>query len=181
MYDVHISELLAYSKQETVNVKDIKTWVYLNTWRRGRVFKHVSHGNPGRPCITNSLPEEGKRCIFPFLYPDCGVFPPGKVCYSKGNQTPVVHHKCIYDESFSWCSTRTHWNNSHITGQFGKCSPHCADHVNATENLASSKFESFWEEGFYRLFNDNIGHCHTYNPRHRSSAASDHNFVAVLG
>ena len=181
VYVAHVSSLLDHSKQENTSSEDIKTWVYQNTWRRDKLLQLVGHGSEGRPCITNSNPEEGKICIFPFVYPDCGLIPPGKVCFSGGNKTPSVHRKCIYDESFSWCSTRTHWNNSHITGHFGKCSSHCVENVNHTENLASREFESLWAEGFYRIFNDVIGHCHTYNPENRSSAEIDQKFVAFLG
>ena len=53
--------------------------------------------------------------------------------------------------------------------------------MNHTENLASREFESLWAEGFYRIFYDVIGHCHTYNPENRSSAEVDQKFVAFLG
>jgi hypothetical protein len=129
--------------------------------------------------MTNGNPEDGKLCIFPFLYPDCKTFPQPAVCQYQGSREPVVHTKCMDDDH--WCSTRTHWNNSHIKGHFGKCSQHCEDQINATENLVSSDFASLWEEGFYRMLNDNIGHCHTYNPDGKSAASSDDKFVAVFG
>ena len=185
MYDVHVSAL--YFKEHNIPMEDIKAWIFQHTWTRGKIFKLVSHGNAGRPCMTNRNPEDGKLCIFPFVYPDCKTFPQPAVCQSSESKEPVVHTKCLDDgtsdnRSFHhWCSTRTHVNNSHIKGHFGKCSQHCKDQINATENLASSDFAFLWEEGFYRLLNDDIGHCHSYNPGGKSAASSDDKFVALLG
>ena len=181
MYDDHVSVLQKYMEKENITTKDIQAWVRQHTWNRSQVFSMVSHGNHGRPCITNSDPVPGKPCVFPFVYPDCSVVPPPKICLTEGRKMPVVATKCLNDGSIEWCSTRTHWNNTHITGQYGRCSPHCKQHAHSTENLASADFQDLWEEQFYLLISDYIGHCHTYNSRHRSSAADEEKFIALLG
>ena len=94
---------------------------------------------------------------------------------------PLPQYKCIPEAGYEWCSTKTHWNNSHIQGEFGKCSPHCKANNNSAENLASLEFHSLWEEGFYRLVDEDLGHCHTYNPGHRSSTLPDENLIMLLG
>ena len=70
---------------------------------------------------------------------------------------------------------------THVQGEFGKCPSYCRASINSTENLASLEFNSFWGEGFYRLVDENLGHCHTYNPGHRSSTSPDEKFIMLLG
>ena len=152
-----------------------------HTWSRRNTFQLVSHGNKGRPCMTISSPESGKPCIFPFSYPDCNLDHPAKRCSLRGVEPPQLHYKCYPEGGSSWCSTRIHWNDSHITGQFGSCSPSCGDNSTEQEDLASQEFDNLWDEGFYRLFKDEFGYCHTYNPDHQSSAAPDQRLVALLG
>ena len=128
-----------------------------------------------------SNPVPGKPCIFPFVYPDCSVFPTTRICYSNKSIAPLPHYRCIPEAGYEWCSTRTHLNNTHIQGEYGKCSPQCKPNNNSTENLASLEFQYLWDQGFYRLFDDDIGHCHTYNPGHRSSTSPDEKLIMLLG
>jgi len=99
----------------------------------------------------------------------------------EGVEPPRLHYECYLEGGTKWCSTRKHWNDSHITGEFGTCSATCDANLNSTADLASTKFDPLWDEGFYRLFKDDIGHCHTYNPSHKSSTSPDQRFVALLG
>ena len=178
---MHVKVLLKYTKQENITSEDIQAWVSKHTWTRLKTFNLVSHGNEGRPCITVGNPVPGKPCSFPFVYPDCSVFPTTKACFSTEIAQPLPRYECITEGGFSWCSTRTHWNNSHITGEYGTCSPHCKDSKNSTKNLVNIEFQSLWEEGYYRLFNDGVGQCHTYNPVHRSSTLPDEKLIMLLG
>ena len=169
--------------EKNTTTEEIKAWVTKHTWNRTKVFKLVIHGNDGRPCLTNNGGVPGKPCIFPFVYPDCSLYPPPPDCKTEGGKQPQTHTKCVPTKNLggSWCSTRTYWNNSHIFGEYGSCSTQCADQPRKTENLANVDFQYLWEEGFYRLLQSDLGHCHTYNPRHRSSIDPEEKFIAYLG
>jgi hypothetical protein len=180
MYDEYVTRVLEHLN-DNQSEEEIKAVVDRYSWNRTKVFNLVSHGNDGRPCMTNSGPVAGKPCVFPFVWPACQVFPPNGICNSVGPHVPVVHTKCIPEGNIEWCSTRPHWNNSAITGKWGGCSPKCNYQVNSTENLASDDFQYLWDKRFYRLFSDDIGHCHTYIPGHRSSTGHEQKFMAFLG
>ena len=180
-YDDYADKLIEYITEDNTTTKDIKAWVTKHTWNRTKVFKLVSHGNDGRPCLTNSGSVPGKPCIFPFVYPDCSLDRPSMICNTEGDKIPQIYTKCISEKNYGWCSTRTHWNNSHIVGEYGTCSTRCADQPYSAESLANMDFQYLWEEGFYGLLVSNLGHCHTYNPRHRSSSDHEEKFIAFLG
>ena len=50
-----------------------------------------------------------------------------------------------------------------------------------TENMASIDFQSLWDEGYYRLLDDDVCHCHTYNPAHRTPTSQDKKVILLLG
>ena len=181
IYDLHITDLLKFRDGDGITADKIHSWIVDHTWNRKTTFNLVSHGNNGRPCFTISGSKPGKPCIFPFVYPDCNLYPPTKPCSIKPKPPPTINYQCYPEGSGSWCSTRIHWNDSHITGEFGSCPPNCKTNYNSTKNLASSEFPLLWDEGFYRLFDDDIGHCHTYNPGQRSSTSPDMRFIALMG
>ena len=170
-------------QEHTTPIADVKSWVTSHTSNRSRVFQMVAHGNKERPCMTTSAdPRPGKPCLFPFIFPDCNAVPFTGLCTNKENSVPVTHTECtMIDGSFPWCSTKTRANSSHILGEFGTCSPQCLNKSAIVESLADDKFNLLWEENIFRLFKDDIGHCHTYNPEHQSASRHEDKFVAFLG
>ena len=87
----------------------------------------------------------------------------------------------MVESNTPWCATRTHLNSSSVLGEYGNCSPHCLDTSMKVESLADDKFKTFWDQNLFRLFTDDIGHCHTYSPIHESSTGHDNKFMAFLG
>ena len=176
MYDEYVETILNHLNDNQIK-EEIKAVVTYYSQNRTKVFNSLSHGNEGRPCITNGGGISGKPCVFPFVWPDCKDFRPSGICNSEGPYVPQVHTKCIPEGNKEWCSTGHYLNNSHVTGKWGYCSPHCKKQVISTENIASDEFKVFWEEKFYILFVDDIGHCHTYNPGHSSSTGYDESLL----
>ena len=178
MYDVYKGYLRQYTKQENSTERGVKDWVSKHTWKKERVFKLVQHGNDGGPCMSVEGHNAGKLCVFPFVHPDCNIYPKPPACEMERDITPVVHTECVKEVgSGEWCSIKTHWNDSHITGKFGTCSPQCRDHRNHTDILSST---DLWKEMIFSLLSVD-GYCHTYNPRHQSSAAHEEQFISLLG
>ena len=123
-YDVYISKLLEYSdtNQPTSNIStdEVRAWVMRHSWDRERIFKLVAHGNPGRPCMTITDPRPGKPCSFPFIFPDCNVFPQPGVCAKNSSSIPKIYTDCTRLESTGpWCPTKTHWNYSQVVDEWG--------------------------------------------------------------
>ena len=109
-------------------------------------------------------PKAGNPCVFPFYYPDCSLMQKAQSCKSNATIHRTLYTKCAGDRAdVPWCSTQTHWNNSHIMGQYKQCSTNFTE-IGDSLNLASSYFANLWDEGLYNLDLDGSGHCHTYNP-----------------
>ena len=172
MYDLLPSKLHHYMDLENTSAACVKNWVFEHSPNRSEVFRLVSHDNPGGPCLTI----RGRPCVFPFIHPDCSTHPSPPICNSSATIVPTLHTKC---PPKNWCSTKTHWNNSHIAGEYGLCSPRCASKVLPTENLASSEFPGLWKGRIFSLVNDSL--CFTYKPSHQTTAGHQAKFLAYLG
>ena len=122
-------------------------------------------------------PKAGLPCVFPFYYPDCSLMRKATECLSKATINRTLYTKCADNEDTPWCLTRTHWNNSHIIGNF-----HGIILKNEIpKNVASSDFDNLWEEGLYDLNKFASGHFHTYNPGFSSLAGFKGQLFILLG
>ena len=55
-------------------------------------------------------------------------------------------------------------------------------HDTSKFDLTSLDYEFHWDEGFYNFFGDaELGHCYTYNPKHKYQAGTKGQFYALLG
>ena len=165
-----------------MSTEDVKSWIIEHSVRKSKIFNMVAHGNEGRPCLTNSGPNPGKICVFPFVFPDCGIYPQSNVCQTQNKVEALTYTKCTNFGNYKhWCSTVTYKNDSHKTGSWGYCPQYCLDNQRFEENLADEKFQEFWQEQLFQLVTDDIGLCYTYNPKHNSSTRPEDKFVALLG
>jgi hypothetical protein len=124
-YDAYMSKLLEYSDTSqpasNISTEEVRAWVLRHSWDRERIFKLVAHGNAGRPCMTNNGAWPGKPCSFPFVFPDCNVFPQPGVCAKNSSNIPRIYTDCTTCGSNGpWCPTKTHSNNSQVVGEWGE-------------------------------------------------------------
>ena len=159
--------------------KKVREWFKKHTWNKTRVVSFLSHSNLDEGAQVNG-PKNGHPCVFPFYYPDCSLMRKATACIAKATINRTLYTKCADNEDTPWCSTRTHWNNSHIVGNFKWCSSNYSEERDS-QNIASSDFDSLWEEGLYDLGNFASGHCHTYNPGFSSLAGFKGQLFILLG
>ena len=112
------------------NIDSEKQWCIEHIFNRSTVFMLVSHNMKGGPatypCTITSGDNPGKPCSFPFVFPDCSVFPKPTFCNKNTSSQSIEYNECILTgETKHWCSTKTHLNNSYIEREWGFCSEEC--------------------------------------------------------
>ena len=108
------------------------------TFSRSRLVRFLSTntvgGDNNYPCSTVGGPRAGEACSFPVMYPDCSLERKARLCEDSPGIAPAEYTYCgaidILDQdretdTLPWCYTRTYHNKSHITSEFGYCSPNC--------------------------------------------------------
>ena len=175
-------------KSENFKEEEVKLWFKNHTRQRQDIVSFLSHSTLGErlqlPCNTVDGPRAGNPCAFPFYYPDCNLLRKSGRCKKKDPINAQMYTKCIKNGDMPWCSTRNHWNNSHIIGEYAYCSQNCTSesmHRIQAYNPASSGFEKLWEEGLYDLDMYGAGHCFTYNPEYSSLAGYKGELYILLG
>ena len=81
------------------NIDSVKQWCIEHIFNRSTVFNLVSHNTKGGPapypCTTTSGDNPGKPCSFPFVFPDCSVFPKPTFCKHNASSQPIEYRECI--------------------------------------------------------------------------------------
>ena len=197
MYSEYQHPLVSFFDQNNsrqhLKVEDVKAWVQQHTYNRSAVFNMLSHltlkSQEQYPCNTVGGDRIGNPCSFPFSYPDCSIEVQRESFCSETKKMKTYFHCSTEDSINPWCSTRNYLNGSWIFKEWGHCSETCSE-MNMTQieqsrvdgNLQNPSYNNHWEENFYHFFGtDMTGHCHTYNPLHRSRAGHDGQLYALLG
>ena len=137
MFDsVRYSErgLITRLQSGEVSPEIARSWFLNRTFSRAHLVKFLSvktvvgSDNNNYPCDAVSGPKAGDPCSFPFIYPDCKLLKKVTRCQLNPNYAPGEYTGCYdaEDTDTPWCYTRTHYNRSHVGGEWGYCSHNCS-------------------------------------------------------